>query len=78
VCDGDVAVIGTANLDNRSFRLNFECAVVLFDAGVNRLLADAFTADQRVCRELTVRDFERQRWPTRLGQATARLISPLL
>lgn len=78
VCDDDIAVIGTANLDNRSFRLNFECAVVLFDADAARQLADAFTADLADCRELTARDFERQRWVARLGQATARLISPLL
>jgi cardiolipin synthase len=78
VCDDDVGVIGTANLDNRSFRLNFECAVVLFDEDVNRQLANAFIEDQRFCREITLRDFERQGlWP-RLGQAGARLISPLL
>ena len=30
VCDDDVAIIGTANLDNRSFRLNFEVAAVVY------------------------------------------------
>jgi cardiolipin synthase A/B len=78
LCDDDVAVIGTANLDNRSFRLNFECAAILFDGGVNGQLADAFAEDQKYCRELTLRDFEKQSLWTRLGQAGARLISPLL
>lgn len=78
VCDTDVAMVGTANLDNRSFRLNFECAALLFDADVNRELANAFTEDLRFCREITVRDFERQSLVARLGQASARLISPLL
>jgi cardiolipin synthase len=78
LCDDDVGVIGTANLDNRSFRLNFECAAILFDEDVNRQLADAFVADQGFCREITLRDFERQKFRHRLGQAAARLISPLL
>jgi cardiolipin synthase len=30
VVDG-TAVVGTANLDNRSFRLNFEVAAAIFD-----------------------------------------------
>jgi cardiolipin synthase len=78
VCDGDVAVIGTANLDNRSFRLNFEVAAIVFGEIVNQRLADAFTADLRECRELTRADLDAQRLWTKLGQAVARLISPLL
>ena len=30
LCDDDVAIVGTANFDNRSFRLDFELAAVLF------------------------------------------------
>jgi cardiolipin synthase len=78
LCDDDVAVIGTANLDNRSFRLNFEVAAIVYGEPANRTLADAFLADLRESRELTADAFERQPLPRRLGQATARLISPLL
>jgi len=78
LCDNDVAVIGTANLDNRSFRLNFEVAAVIFGEPVNRRLADAFTDDLRDCHELTLGELARQPFRTRLGQAAARLISPLL
>ena len=45
VCDDDVAIVGTANLDNRSFRLNFEVAAVIYDRGVAAQLADAFERD---------------------------------
>lgn len=78
VCDADVAVIGTANLDNRSFRLNFEVAAVVYGEPVNTALADAFLADLRESRELTGAALERQSLPRRFGQAMARLISPLL
>ncbi|HWU89536.1 MAG TPA: cardiolipin synthase [Kofleriaceae bacterium] len=78
VCDDDVAVIGTANLDNRSFRLNFEVAAVAYGPQVNATLADAFLADLAESRELTRAALERQPLRRRLGQAMARLISPLL
>ena len=78
VCDGDVAIIGTANLDNRSFRLNFEVAAIVFGARVNTSLATAFERDLGDSRELLRRDFERQPVMRRLGQASARLMSPLL
>ncbi|MBA3504074.1 MAG: cardiolipin synthase [Myxococcota bacterium] len=78
VCDDDVAIIGTANLDNRSFRLNFEVAAVLVGDAPNTKLADAFTEDLGASREITRDEFERQTFRRRLGQAGARLISPLL
>ena len=78
VCDDDVAIIGTANLDNRSFRLNFEVAAVVFGHACNAKLADAFTTDLRESREVIRSEFDRQPFKTRLGQAYARLISPLL
>lgn len=78
VCDDDVAIIGTANLDNRSFRLNFEVAAIVFGEPINRRLAEAFTTDLGECRELSGPALARQPFRTRLGQAAARLISPLL
>ena len=78
VCDDDVAIVGTANLDNRSFRLNFEVVAVMFDQPVNTRLAEAFTTDLESCCELTTTDLEKLTFWTKLGRASARLISPLL
>jgi cardiolipin synthase A/B len=78
VCDDDVAIIGTANLDNRSFRLNFEVAAVVYGHDVNTLLATAFETDLQDSREFSRTDYDRQPLRRRLGQASARLISPLL
>src|SRR5258705_10683978 len=44
VCDGDVGVIGTANLDNRSFRLNFRVPPGIYGTAGNRTPAQAFQA----------------------------------
>ena len=78
VVDDDVAVVGTANLDNRSFRLNFEIAAVLYDRAATLTLAAAFEADLAQARELTLADVTGLPFRTRLGQAGARLLSPLL
>jgi cardiolipin synthase len=78
VCDDDVAIVGTANLDNRSFRLNFEVAAIIFCADASATLASAFERDQHGCREILRGDLERQSLLRRFGQASARLMSPLL
>jgi cardiolipin synthase len=76
--DHDVSIIGTANLDNRSFRLNFEVCAIVFGTRTNTELATAFQEDLRHCTEITAQDLARQRKMQRLAQGFARLISPLL
>jgi len=78
VCDRDIAIVGTANLDNRSFRLNFEVAAIVFGSPVNAALAAAFNRDLHDSRELVRGEPGRQGLLRRFGQASARLMSPLL
>jgi cardiolipin synthase A/B len=78
VCDGDVAIVGTANFDNRSFRLDFELIAVLFGAPVNERLARQYEVDLADCHELCRADLLAMSFAQRLGQASARLLSPLL
>ncbi len=78
VIDDDVAIVGSANLDNRSFRLDFEVEAVVYGTALNTELANAFTADLRSCREVARDGDAKQKFLPRLGQAVARLLSPLL
>ncbi|HEY5937344.1 MAG TPA: cardiolipin synthase, partial [Kofleriaceae bacterium] len=78
VIDDDLAVVGTANLDNRSFRLNFEVVALLFDRGINAELATAFETDLRESRRIEPAELDRKSFRRRLGEASARLLSPLL
>jgi cardiolipin synthase A/B len=77
VTDGRVAAVGSANFDNRSLALNFETIAVLYDAGLATRLADRFAADLRLASRY-VRSGRRTTFGQRLGEATARLLSPLL
>jgi cardiolipin synthase len=76
VVDSTVAVVGTANLDNRSFRLNFEVATALYDPGSIERLAARIERD----RAASVAFPERRRGPryTALLESIARLTSPVL
>jgi cardiolipin synthase len=78
ICDDDIGVVGTANLDNRSFRLNFEMAALFYDVGLTTRLATAFEADQADSRPLAHVPLDRQKLTRRLGESLARLLSPLL
>lgn len=75
--DDDVAIIGSANFDNRSFRLNFEVSVLFEDAGVAADLARQIEGE--FAHAPRVRSPRSQRFLTeRLPEALARLFSPLL
>jgi cardiolipin synthase len=76
VVDETVAVIGTANLDNRSFRLNFEIAAAFYDAAVVERLANRFEEDRSQSNPFPLR----RRGPrlTQLLESVARLTSPVL
>jgi len=78
VIDDDIAIVGTANLDNRSFRLDFEVAAVVYGHELNAKLDAAYCKDLEACREVKRTTIARQKFLTRLGQAGARLLSPLL
>lgn len=76
--DYGIAAIGSANLDNRSFRLNFEVTLLTFDRGfageVEQMLLDDF--NQSV--ELLPADRDNLRRLQQLAMRVARLISPIL
>ena len=75
--DDDLAMVGSANFDHRSFRLNFEVSVLLRDAGLAATLAKLIEGDFANAPRVRV-DRARPLWRARLPEAFARLLSPLL
>lgn len=45
VCDSNLAFVGTANMDYRSFELNFEVNAVIYNQAITMQLAAAFRDD---------------------------------
>jgi cardiolipin synthase len=75
--DDNVAIIGSANFDARSFRLNFEVSVLFRDVAVAAELAQLIEGE--FAHAPRVREQRAQPlWSVRLPEALARVLSPLL
>jgi cardiolipin synthase len=78
VVDDNLSVVGTANMDIRSFDFNFEVNAFVYSREINWKLSETFLQDALYSTELVLKDWRaRGRWP-RLAEAVVRLISPLL
>lgn len=78
VTDGKLAVVGTANLDYRSFDLNFEVAAFVYDTGVADELKQAFNDDLSNSERIDYHAWQNRSRAQRLGQKIARMVAPLL
>lgn len=76
--DEDRVLIGSANLDTRSFRLNFEISTAISGPHVNRELAILLERIQTRSAQLDLADLQLASTVTRLQDAVAHLLSPLL
>jgi len=75
--DDDLALIGSANFDHRSFRLNFEVSMLFRDAAIAGQLAELIEVN--IAQSTPVRnDRECPLFRVRLPEALARLLSPVL
>lgn len=76
--DSQVSCYGTANMDIRSFELNFEVNASIYDEEVTARLEQAFMDDLPHCHEMTGAEYrERSLW-RRIKEQCSRLLSPLL
>lgn len=78
IMDDFVTSIGTANLDIRSFKLNFEVNAFIYDEEVNRKMAEQFNLDLEYCKEITMEDYAKRSNIVKLKESVSRLLSPIL
>ncbi|WP_294404751.1 phospholipase D-like domain-containing protein [uncultured Clostridium sp.] len=76
--DSMVCSIGTANLDIRSFKLNFEINAVIYNNNLVRYNEDIFINDLNDCRLVTIEEHENRNLKTKILESLLRLIFPLL
>jgi cardiolipin synthase len=72
----DTAAVGTANFDNRSFRINFEMTV-LAEGPFCRDVTEMMHRDFERCHGTSLPEFERRSWWFRLATRIARLMAPI-
>jgi cardiolipin synthase len=74
--DGVWNFAGSANMDIRSFRLNFELNLVIHDAGLGQQIERQMTADLAQSREIRWSEFRGRPWIHRARESVLRLLAP--
>lgn len=78
VVDDVFSTVGTCNLDNRSFNINFEINALIYDEDSAAILRDHFEEDLKSARKIKSSDWSRRSKWQQLCESFSRLWSPLL
>ena len=78
VVDDCWSLLGSANWDPRSLRLNFEFNVECYDSDLAERLSALFEARRKQARRVTLQEMDSRSIPVRLRDGTARLLTPFL
>jgi cardiolipin synthase A/B len=74
IVDDSWASVGSANFDNRSFRLNDEANLNVLDAAFAQEQAKIFQADSQSARRITLDEWQRRPWRERAVECAASLL----
>ena len=75
--DNRIGAVGTANLDNRSFYLNFELVLIVADTAFATEIAHMLEKDFAECEQVSVEDYERRSLLFKIAVRLARIFSPI-
>jgi cardiolipin synthase len=78
VADAQVALVGSANMDLRSFRLNFEVHALVHDTTTAASLRRGFEAYEEKSHVIGLAEWQARPSGLRIREGAARLVSPLL
>ncbi|WP_373518488.1 cardiolipin synthase [Pricia sp.] len=76
--DDRLSTIGTANLDYRSFALNFEITALIYNKAINEQMAGIFENDLEDCEEVELERWKERGIRRKLKESFSRLWAPLL
>ena len=78
VADGEVCSIGTANLDIRSFKLNFEVNAFIYNETVAKEQEKIFLDDQLKSKLVTKEEYYKRSRSLKIKESLIRLLAPIL
>ena len=78
IMDDLVSSVGTANIDIRSFKLNFEINSFIYDQDINGKLTERFLNDLHNCKEITLEEYKKRSRIIKIKESVSRLLSPIL
>lgn len=78
IVDESVASVGSANIDERSFSLNFEANAIIYSKEISKQLKDQFEEDLRYSSEITLERLDKRPIYIKIREPISRLFSPIL
>ncbi|MDD3942619.1 MAG: cardiolipin synthase [Sphaerochaetaceae bacterium] len=78
VSDDEVSIVGTTNMDYRSFYMHFECGVAFFRSSVAAHVRNDILRTLDLCTEITLFEEESKTLPVRFARSVLKLFSPLM
>ncbi|MDR2660579.1 MAG: cardiolipin synthase [Lactobacillaceae bacterium] len=78
IVDEEISSIGSANLDIRSFSLNFEANAIIYSSKIGKQLKDQFILDVQSSIKIDKKYFDSQPFFRKFRQNVSRLLSPIL
>lgn len=78
VSDDTISVVGSANMDFRSFEHNFEINAYIYDTKLAKSLRQIFFEDQRNCTQIILKEWRKRPLWKKVQESFLRLFSPLL
>ncbi|PTF04293.1 cardiolipin synthase [Staphylococcus devriesei] len=78
IIDDEIATVGTTNMDNRSFTLNFEVNAFIYDEDIAWQLKQAFIDDMKVSYRLTQELYNQRSTWVKFKEGISQLLSPIL
>lgn len=78
ICDSFATSVGTANLDLRSLRLNFETTAIIYDTAASESFNNIFKSDLLSSKEITLDAYVNRGFLIKLKEGFSRLLSNLL
>lgn len=78
VSDDEIAIIGTMNMDFRSFYMHFECGTLFYANDVVTQSREDIEEIMAVSREIDAEWLRRVSWPTSIAASLLRIFAPLL
>ncbi len=78
VIDDDLAIIGSANMDYRSFDLNFEVNAMVYSKNITKQLTDAFITDLKASKQIDATLWLNRPKYIHVWEKMVRLLSPFL
>lgn len=78
VIDDFLSIVGSANIDERSFDMHFEANAFIYEEKTALHLKQLFMDDMEYCKEITLEEWNNRPWGQKIKESIARLFSPLM